>query len=331
MKREHYERYLSHRFQLLHPGSEQGVDILSGQLLSRTAAFDIVNGIPRFVPPHNYADNFGLQWNKFKSTQLDSFSGTSLSARRFWTSTRWSRSELSGKSVLEVGCGAGRFTEILLGCGAKVVAIDYSNAVDANSANNSAKGDLFLSQADLYDLPFPDECFDFVLCYGVLQHTPDPAKAYTAILRKLRPGGKLSIDCYRKRRVPTPWSTPKYLWRPITSRMEPRVLLRIIQWYMPFYLPLDTLLRKWPVIGPLLVALSPIPCWNYVDIGLNPAQRLEWAVMDTFDALGAVYDRPKTLRQVTEMVDHGDNDTATVSYGGNGILANIVKKSRPAS
>ncbi len=30
--------------------------------------------IPRFAPESNYADNFGLQWNKFRQTQLDSHS-----------------------------------------------------------------------------------------------------------------------------------------------------------------------------------------------------------------------------------------------------------------
>ena len=36
-----------------------------------------------------------------------------------------------GKWVLDAGCGMGRFAEIALKIGAQVVALDYSNAVDA--------------------------------------------------------------------------------------------------------------------------------------------------------------------------------------------------------
>ena len=34
--------------------------------------YEIINNIPRFVKSDNYANSFGLQWNKFRKTQLDS-------------------------------------------------------------------------------------------------------------------------------------------------------------------------------------------------------------------------------------------------------------------
>ena len=42
--------------------------------------FKIINGIPRFVDNMNYAYAFGLQWNTFVKTQLDSHTGTSITA-----------------------------------------------------------------------------------------------------------------------------------------------------------------------------------------------------------------------------------------------------------
>ena len=48
--------------------------------------------------------------------------------------------------------------------------------------------------------------------------------------------------------------------------------------------------------------------------------------MDTFDALGARYDLPKTRRQVADMVQSPDNETVDVHYGSNGIVANVVRK-----
>ena len=50
-------------------------------------SYPIQKGIPRFVPESNYADSFGLQWNKFRKTQLDSYSGQPISADRFWNAT----------------------------------------------------------------------------------------------------------------------------------------------------------------------------------------------------------------------------------------------------
>ena len=83
-------------------------------------SFRIRNGIPRFVPPNTYADSFGAQWKKYRLTQLDSFTGASITrdrTRRCFGEELWNN--LAGKRLLEAGCGAGRFTEILLERGAR--------------------------------------------------------------------------------------------------------------------------------------------------------------------------------------------------------------------
>jgi len=48
--------------------------------------------------------------------------------------------------------------------------------------------------------------------------------------------------------------------------------------------------------------------------------------MDTFDALSPMYDFPKTLDEVREMVQSPENDFEEIFYGGNGVVANVVKK-----
>ena len=329
-----YEEFFAARFELEAPRVQRG-DISEGTLIDRAsgARHPIVGGIPRFVAPENYAANFGLQWNKFRSTQLDSVAGIRFSFNSFWNNTRWKPRDLYGKTVLEVGSGAGRFTEILLDAGARVVSFDYSSAVEANWRNNAGRGDLLLFQGDLYDIPFPDEHFDFVFCYGVLQHTPDPPRAFRSLYAKLRPGGKLSIDYYLKVPYPAWYSTPKYLWRPLTTRMPPEQLFRWISRYVPFWFPIDSALKsvlfRVPRIGQMLAGLIPIPCWNHLRMGLSYRQRLEWAILNTFDALGARYDEPMTLAQVQQMVS-GPGRSAQVFYGANGVVANIVKQSSGA-
>jgi SAM-dependent methyltransferase len=44
-------------------------------------------------------------------------------------------------------------------------------------------------KADISDLPFPDNEFDFIICNHVLEHIPDDTKAMQEIYRVLAPGG----------------------------------------------------------------------------------------------------------------------------------------------
>lgn len=76
--------------------------------------FPVVNGIPRFVPQDNYASAFGLQWKNFAKTQLDSFNGTKISQERLERCLGFPIEQLRGKNLLEVGSGAGRFTELFV-------------------------------------------------------------------------------------------------------------------------------------------------------------------------------------------------------------------------
>ena len=89
--------------------------------------------------------------------------------------------ELKGKMALEVGCGAGRYAEIALSLGAKLVALDYSSAVDTCWQNLHSNPNLNVVQGDIYHLPFKPASFKSVYCFGVLQHTPDVGKAFLAL------------------------------------------------------------------------------------------------------------------------------------------------------
>jgi SAM-dependent methyltransferase len=332
MKQRHFDRFLSESFNLEITKIE-GDEILEGLITNKTTSkkHPILKGIPRFVlPDENYAINFGIQWNKFKSTQLDSQSGLTITHHRLWENTKWPAEKLQDKVILEAGSGAGRFTEILLKTGATVVSLDLSNAVDANYDNNYGKheGDLFIVQANIYDIPFKDGYFDYVFCYGVIQHTPDPDLTYFKIFQKVKPGGSISIDSYRDYGRPRFAIHYKYSWRKITTKIKPHTLLRIIKFYMPFWLPIDIALKKLPFkIGSQLLYVFPIPCWNYYGrFDLKYKALLNWAVMDTFDALGATYDQPKTKEQIQKMIESPENAFSEVFYGSNGIVANARKR-----
>jgi ubiquinone/menaquinone biosynthesis C-methylase UbiE len=53
-----------------------------------------------------------------------------------------------------------------------------------------------LSRGSILNLPFADECFDFVACLGVAHHTVSPEQAISEIARVLKPGGAAYISVY---------------------------------------------------------------------------------------------------------------------------------------
>lgn len=145
--------------------------------------FPILRAIPRFVPDDGYASSFGLQWNKYRTTQLDSHTGLKISRDRLTRLLGGSLDIVKDKTVLEADCGAGRFSEIFLEAGAHLCAVDLSTAVDANYQNCSKFPNYSVCQTSIYELPFPPEQFDLVICIGVIQHTPKPEQTMTALCR----------------------------------------------------------------------------------------------------------------------------------------------------
>ena len=259
--------------------------------------YPIHNAIPRFVPESNYADNFGMQWNYFAKTQLDSHSGHPISAERFWNATGWKPEDLRDKWVLDVGCGSGRFAEVALHAGANVVALDYSSAADACYANLKHHAKLHVIQGDIYALPFARESFDYVYSLGVLQHTPDVAKAFMALPPVLISNGYLCADFYwiRLRTM----MNPKYLLRPITKRMDQEKLFSWLKKHVPALLRTSQFLGKTPLIGRFLRRIVPVA--NYTDIyPLSAKQLEEWALLDTYDMLAPAYDKPQSISTITQ-------------------------------
>jgi SAM-dependent methyltransferase len=276
--------------------AESGGEVEEGRLQCRGCgvSYPVTASVPRFVPPENYADNFGLQWNHFRRTQLDSYSGLSVSRDRFRFTTGCQDARWPGKRILDVGCGAGRFAEVALATGAEVVAVDYSSAADACWRNLAPNPRLNVLQADIYKLPFKLGSFDLVYCMGVLQHTPDVKQSFFRLVEQLRDGGRLAVDVYPKLFWNLLW--PKYWIRPITKRMPRPALLSLVQAMVKYLLPISMMLSRVPKIGRRLRYLIPVS--NHApDFPLSPEQVREWGLLDTHDMLSPAFDQPQ--RQAT--------------------------------
>lgn len=98
--------------------------------------------------------------------------------------------------VLDLGCGPGFFSIPLESAGYDVVGIDYSSEMVARATENAADAGVqpvFL-RMDAQSMSFPNESFDMVVSRDVLWTLEHPEKAYSEILRILKPNGKALIS-----------------------------------------------------------------------------------------------------------------------------------------
>jgi len=103
--------------------------------------------------------------------------------------------DVSGRRVLDVGCGSGLYAEELARRGAHVVAFDSSSQL-VNHAKRRVSSAVHVRVHDLED-PLDwlaDESMDQAVMALVLHHLADPVSALREIHRTLKPGGRLVVS-----------------------------------------------------------------------------------------------------------------------------------------
>lgn len=276
--------------------------------------FPVVGGIPRFVSSEAYTATFGLEWNLHTQTQLDSRTGIRISQARLERCLGGPLALLREKSVLEPGCGAGRFTELLVKAGALVHSIDMSTAVEANRRNIGENPQYVVAQADLLSPPFPRESFDFTICLGVLQHTPSPEGSVRSLWETLKPGGLLVIDHYG-------WSLSLVtklapLYRLALKRLPPRKARRMTDRLVDLFFPLHWAVRRHRWVQMLLSRASPCLVYCQAFPELSREQHLDFCRLDTFDHLTDHYKHLRTVGQVRRLLESLGGEAVWVRHNG---------------
>ena len=78
--------------------------------------------------------------------------------------------------------------------------VDLSRAVEAARDLAGELPAVRVAQADLFRTPFASGSFDLIYSLGVLDHTPNPRRAFLELARLLRPGGKIAVWVYHRER-----------------------------------------------------------------------------------------------------------------------------------
>jgi 2-polyprenyl-6-hydroxyphenyl methylase/3-demethylubiquinone-9 3-methyltransferase len=118
-----------------------------------------------------------------------------------WQSDEQGFRPLSGKSALDVGCGAGLLAEPLARLGASVTGIDAAPELIAAATVHARAQGLAI---DYRAVPVEqlDGHFDLVTALEVAEHVADPRAFLASLARRLAPGGLMILSTPNR----TPWS-----------------------------------------------------------------------------------------------------------------------------
>jgi SAM-dependent methyltransferase len=115
--------------------------------------------------------------------------------------------DVTGRDVLEVGCGAGQCSRWVAAQGGRPVGLDLSHRQLQHSRRIDADSGVAVPsvQGTATHLPFADDTFDVAFCsFGALQFVQDLERAVAETARVLRPGGRFAFSITH----PTRWMFP---------------------------------------------------------------------------------------------------------------------------
>jgi len=147
--------------------------------------------------------------------------------------------KLSGKRVLDVGCGGGILSEAMARQGAAVTGIDLSEkplrVAQLHLLESGLTVDYQLSSAEDFSI-LNEEIFDAVTCMELLEHVPDPASTISACARLVKRGGHVFFSTINR--------NPKsYLFAVIGAEYLLKMLPRGTHGYARFIKPSE--LSRW--------------------------------------------------------------------------------------
>lgn len=171
--------------------------------------FVVSDNIPRNAKLHTQSqqqtsDTFGFKWQK-----RETFEGEVATALSAWlrekygeiTKAKWFNDYGKNPVVLDAGCGAAVSGIALFEPALdriRYIGADVSRAVDVARTRFFERGyKAGFIQADLQNLPLPEESVDLIFSEGVLHHTDDTRQALVRVSRHLKKNGRILFYVYR--------------------------------------------------------------------------------------------------------------------------------------
>ena len=248
-----------------------------------------------------YTDNFSNQWKDFNYVQVDSFNKTKISEDYLRDLLFNDLNQLKNKNILEIGCGAGRFTEHIVKYSNLCVSTDLSKSIFYNVSKDSEN--LILIKSDFLNLKVKKK-FDIVICRGVLQHTPNPDKSILKLFDFIDEDGLIFFDYYKKPKLG--FLHPKYLfWRPfIRAFFNYNSFKFFLDKNINTLIKIKNFFRK-IFFNSFFISDCLIPIWDFREKNYKIDKNLftQWTILDTLDGIFAKYDFPKSNKELISLIN----------------------------
>ena len=161
--------------------------------------------------------------------------------------SQWLPPTTTGNSVLELGCGPGRYVAMLSAFGYQVTAADPFNFPSWDTIKKVYKPKFDVG-VKAESLPYEDSSFDNVACLGTVLYLQNPNKAFEEIRRVIRLGGVLIIRTVNKTNLYTvctgkkmdPASNNLYTMKELISLVESSGFKVVDSFYYEFRPPFLT-------------------------------------------------------------------------------------------
>jgi SAM-dependent methyltransferase len=242
---------------------------------------------------------YGLQWNKYRIIRTEEDEST------LRLKTGLAPAEFAGKLVLDGGCGMGRYARLAAGWGASVIGMDLSEAVFSATELTSEYADrVSIIRADLLRIPLPINTFDLVYSIGVIDHTPDPRRAFLNLAACVRPGGMLAIWVYEKQSPIVEKIMACH--RAVARKLPVTFLEKASRWTVPIGGIKRRLMNsRWRLFQRLGVAM------HALTIGVSMHPDPEVRACDTLDWYAPAYVSHHTIEEVKNWFDEAGFERVT--------------------
>jgi len=183
--------------------------------------------------------SFSQEWGIF-DYENDKTWGWTLEERKevFLSDVNLQPDELSGKNMLDAGCGNGTLTAALTAFGLEIVGMDLNDGLGQAFRNRSryaasAVGHVEYVQGNLSNAPVKSGAFDLVYSSGVIHHTPSSKDTFASLVRVIRKGGRLYVWVYGRRG----WPVRLFFGagRELKRVLSLKSLMKICRAIAPFY------------------------------------------------------------------------------------------------
>jgi len=268
--------------------------------------FPIIGNIPRFIQINECTKKSYSPWKAYQRSQLDSYTGKPINRDCVSRLVGGDFGIFSNKLVLEIGCGTGRFTEILLQLGAKVLAADFSDIVELNYANCHYYQNYLAVQADPLIYSVTPELFDIVFGIGAIEHTSDPEKTIESLCGLLKPGGMLVFDHHSSKCL---YNTSQKLIQSFLFMTPLLISIILCRMLVAALWPFHRLFWKFRNVQIITGFCTRLIKWSpIVDLmgsfpELDRDILYEWTILETFNTLRHKYNNGRSAKEIQKVLE----------------------------